>query len=332
MNTIPHPSSLATGGRAGVALIGPARHMLSQAEASRLIDLEKIIEAGRETFVHVGLALQEIKDNRLWRFKWQSFEDYCLQRFDFGRRRANQMIAAAEIHSDLSRQISSSGSGSASDSLPTTESQIRPLAALAPERRLEAWKKVAKIAADRPITAKDVREVVDSQLDFRLQSEPSDPSETSATSDSGQKAFLDSTRGTTSAIRHLRRLLLDLSAPATVEIRQQMQSLFDSAKSLHREWMTKTSTWDQAAAARPSASASASSRTAAVSPRPAAARSSDSALRAPRSALARPPVLSAIRKSTDRQYLNQIRTNSDLSVRFRNAADRRLRKLKPKSK
>lgn len=40
-------------------------------------------------------ALKEFKERKLWNPKYTSFEDYCYQRWDFGARRANQMIRAA---------------------------------------------------------------------------------------------------------------------------------------------------------------------------------------------------------------------------------------------
>jgi hypothetical protein len=46
---------------------------------SRLETLERVIESGLRTFVEVGEALMEIRDQRL--YQDATFEDYCRERW-----------------------------------------------------------------------------------------------------------------------------------------------------------------------------------------------------------------------------------------------------------
>lgn len=69
--------------------------------AARLAELERVVEEGLETFVKVGEALREIRDKRLYREQHATFEDYCQQRWGWGRRHANRHVEAAEIAKTL---------------------------------------------------------------------------------------------------------------------------------------------------------------------------------------------------------------------------------------
>jgi hypothetical protein len=70
-------------------------------------------------FVKVGNALLEIRDSRLYRQQFPTFEAYCRERWGMARQSVNRMIAAAEVV----RNIKMEPIGS----IPTTESQARPL-------------------------------------------------------------------------------------------------------------------------------------------------------------------------------------------------------------
>lgn len=84
---------------------------------------------GLETFYEVGKALLEIRDQRLYRAAHGTFEEYCRERWNLGRRYANQVIAAAGVVENLG----------AIAPKPTTESQVRPLTDLAPEDQRTVW-------------------------------------------------------------------------------------------------------------------------------------------------------------------------------------------------
>lgn len=121
------------------------------AETQRLEVLESVIDAGMQTFVHVGNALLEIRDGRLYRQTHATFEDYCRERWGMARNYANKMIAAAEVATNL---------GTTVPILPATESQARPLTALEPEQQREAWQRAVETAPNGKVTAAHVQSVV----------------------------------------------------------------------------------------------------------------------------------------------------------------------------
>jgi len=87
-------------------------------EVRRLFVLEQTIEAGMTSFVLVGEALLEVRDSRLYRMNYPTFEAYCKGRWSFGSARAYRLIEAAEVV----------GAMSPIGDVPTNEGQARALA------------------------------------------------------------------------------------------------------------------------------------------------------------------------------------------------------------
>lgn len=59
---------------------------------------ERIIERGLSSFVEVGAALAHIRDQRLYHEAgFDTFEDYCRERWDMGHRYASNQIDAARV-------------------------------------------------------------------------------------------------------------------------------------------------------------------------------------------------------------------------------------------
>jgi len=86
---------------------------------------------GWQGFVDVGLALVTIRDNRLYREEYPTFEVYCRQKWQYGRNYVNRLISAAQVFRHLvtnSHQIR-----------PEHETQVRPLVGLTPEQAQGAW-------------------------------------------------------------------------------------------------------------------------------------------------------------------------------------------------
>lgn len=77
----------------GIAVTGPAELRT----ARRLAILEETIEAGMSSFVLVGEALLEVRDSRLYRVNYPTFEAYCKGRWHFSHQRASQLMTAAEV-------------------------------------------------------------------------------------------------------------------------------------------------------------------------------------------------------------------------------------------
>jgi len=75
---------------------------LSSVEAKRLAELERDIETGQRTFINTGTALAEIRDTRLYRPKFKTFEKYCRKKWNFGRSHVYRLIDAAAGARELS--------------------------------------------------------------------------------------------------------------------------------------------------------------------------------------------------------------------------------------
>lgn len=126
--------------------------ILSTQETVRLCELERIIQKGKDTFVEVGTALSEIRDSKIYRATFKTFEEYCEKRWAFNRDYASKMIMAAEVVGNLSTMVDK----------PANERQARPLAKLPAEKQPEAWKKAQDKAKDegKPIAARHVESAV----------------------------------------------------------------------------------------------------------------------------------------------------------------------------
>lgn len=69
--------------------------------ARSLEENEAIIERGLATFIEVGNALAEIRDNRLYRESHGTFEGYCRDRWGWNRNYANKVISAADVGTNV---------------------------------------------------------------------------------------------------------------------------------------------------------------------------------------------------------------------------------------
>jgi hypothetical protein len=101
--------------------------------------------------VKAGRALQRIRDLRLYRDTYATFEAYCQQRWNLSRPRAYQLIAAADVVEHLRQSVRI---------LPTNAAPARELASLTPALQAEVWGEVVETAPERKITAKHVQATV----------------------------------------------------------------------------------------------------------------------------------------------------------------------------
>lgn len=104
---------------------------LSTAEQTSLVKCERTIQAGLQAFYEVGQALKQIRDGRLYRGQYSTFEDYCIQKWQMGRAHAYRLMESSEVIQNLSPM--------GDIETPATERQARPLTDLPPEHQGEAW-------------------------------------------------------------------------------------------------------------------------------------------------------------------------------------------------
>jgi len=121
--------------------------LLVEVESAELLLHEKTIEQGLKTFVDVGNALLAIRDKRLYRQQWGTFEDYCQERWGMERRHAYRLMDAAQSVENVSNWT---------QTLPATESQARPLTKLEPDLQPVAWQRAVETAPNGKVTAAHV--------------------------------------------------------------------------------------------------------------------------------------------------------------------------------
>lgn len=155
---IPGPTLVETGQQS----IGSGTESLTDDEIQRRQHLERKVE---RSFYEAGTALKELRDSRLYRDRWHTWENYIADRFGFKRNYANKQIAAAEVVDSLIQNYEAQGTNSTlsvtlTGTLPTTETQVRPLTSLDPEDRPKVWKTAVDKANGKVPTEKLVKEAV----------------------------------------------------------------------------------------------------------------------------------------------------------------------------
>jgi protein gp37 len=131
--------------------VGAVTAVLSLQELGELERCENVIERGLQTFQSVGLALVAIRDQRLYRGAYVTFEGYCQERWGMARRTAYQAMDAASAAQNVRdcAQIE-----------PANEHQTRPLTALAPDDQRSAWREAVETAPAGKMTGAHVASVV----------------------------------------------------------------------------------------------------------------------------------------------------------------------------
>ncbi|MCY7382866.1 MAG: hypothetical protein LH628_09880 [Microcoleus sp. CAN_BIN18] len=128
---------------------------LDIAERARLQQLESIVEQGLHTFYEVGKALEEIREQKLYRETHKNFEAYCHEKWGITKRRAYQFIDAAEIMENLCTNVHNS---------LVKEYQIRPLKGLPPEVQLEIWQEAVESSPNGMPTGAAVQRLVEQRF------------------------------------------------------------------------------------------------------------------------------------------------------------------------
>lgn len=109
-------------------------------------------------WTEMATALLRIRDEKLYREGYKTFQEYCEVRWGYKKSHAHRLMSAAETLQRLER----SPIGVIA---PQNEAQIRPLTKLPPESQANAWEKAVSTAPIAPdgsprVTAKHVEGVV----------------------------------------------------------------------------------------------------------------------------------------------------------------------------
>lgn len=128
--------------------------VLSHEEAAVLRHFEALLRQAALSYVVQGKYLAEIRDRRLYRQGYDSFEDYCARRWDVSRSYAHDLRAACEVAEQLAAR------GFSEDELPRNVTQGRELSrADGAEARAAVWREVLDECGER-VTADAVRAAV----------------------------------------------------------------------------------------------------------------------------------------------------------------------------
>jgi hypothetical protein len=138
---------------------------LTPAEFKRLLELEAVIDRGMTTFVDVGLAMLSIRDEKLYRKGYATFERYVNARWNITRGRAYQLITAGLLHTQVDIQ---------------NERQARELKRLeTPTERRIAWELAkeagASIAPGKDVPTVAVKAAVDAISEAKVTDGNTDP-------------------------------------------------------------------------------------------------------------------------------------------------------------
>lgn len=129
-----------------------------QPVSDALTRLEEVVDRGLHAFMEVGAALIAIRDSGKYRERGaERFEDYCESRFGFSRRRAYQLMEAAEVAQAVCTTVHTDAA-----LLPplSNERQARELARLPDaESQVAAWAEVQTEHGPQATSAQ-VREAV----------------------------------------------------------------------------------------------------------------------------------------------------------------------------
>jgi DNA repair photolyase len=140
---------------------------LSGIERRKLKQLEKTVADDMGRFIRVGVALAEIRDQRLYRETHPTFEAYCRDKFDMMRAHAYRLISQASVVKELSPI--------GDIPKPQNEAQARELAKAPKEKRVEVMKLVASKVGDSPLTAKAIQVAVNALNGANVADRPRKP-------------------------------------------------------------------------------------------------------------------------------------------------------------
>jgi phage N-6-adenine-methyltransferase len=136
---------------------------LTLIEQDELKECEIVIERGLQTFYEVGEALLRIRDKRLYRCNYDTFESYCQLHWNLEYRRAKAFMDASIIIKNIEQKKSDPVDHILP--LPEYERQVRPLTVLkTPEEQREAWQRAIETAPNGRITGPHVQSIVNEML------------------------------------------------------------------------------------------------------------------------------------------------------------------------
>jgi len=107
-------------------------------EKRELKKLVGIVRVGVDAFMEAGKALSIIREKRLYREGFNTFEDFCREEFKMSRIHASRLIGAFNVVKSLNE----------AKQLPTSERVARELASVPEEIRNKVWDRAQEMAGE----------------------------------------------------------------------------------------------------------------------------------------------------------------------------------------
>lgn len=130
---------------------------LTTEERQQFERCERVIEKNMLNVVEFGQALATIRDLKLYREQFTTWEEYVFRRWEIKARTSYQYITAFEVYENVRNCAQT-------ELLPSNEYQLRQLARLDDFHRAEAWLKAVETSPDGKVTGRHVASVVASML------------------------------------------------------------------------------------------------------------------------------------------------------------------------
>lgn len=105
--------------------------VMTRTERGRLAELEGVISRGARAFVEVGEALIAIRDERLYRERYDTFEAYCRAKWGISSRYGNILIGSSKV----AKAVVNQGMPA-----PASADSVAPLIGLRPADQAEAYR------------------------------------------------------------------------------------------------------------------------------------------------------------------------------------------------
>jgi hypothetical protein len=143
------------------------KERLDVSERGRFRKLELVVAEGISSFVVVGEALKEIRDGRLYRESYKTFEKYVKDKWDFDRTYAHRLIDAYSVNKNLLPV----GNKNERVAEITNERQLRELKDVPAESLEPVIDRAAEIAGEGKITSGNLKQA---RVEILEQAEPED--------------------------------------------------------------------------------------------------------------------------------------------------------------
>ena len=155
---------------------------LTKKESAQLKKCEtQIFQSLKIAFYFVGSALREIRDKKLYRSEFKTFEEYGQVKWQLKRHRLYQLINSATVVQRINDHFVDHGQQNSKVKylreeldempIPTSERHVRELLKLPEERQPEVWTDIVVSAYDsglslQELTAKDIKERVSKAIEM----------------------------------------------------------------------------------------------------------------------------------------------------------------------